>query len=481
MEKNLAGADRSRWTILFVMVLGTFMATLDSSIVNVALPSMADALHVTSESIAWVVSAYLIAISASILIFGKLGDQIGLTAVFQFGLVIFTAGSFLCSITDSFSMLIVARVVQAVGAAGTMANSQGIITHTFPDAERGRALGINGTFVALGALAGPPLGGLIISFASWQYMFWINVPIGIIAFILGMKVYPRRTEKRKAVIDIPGSLLFVLAIVPLFVALDQSITMGFANALIIGCLIASAVGFVLFYHVEKRSEKPLLPFFIFRNKWFTVSVFCAFLSFVAIFFPTIIQPFYLQELLGLSPGLAGLFLSIYPIAMAISAPLSGNLADRIGSEIITVIGLSITGLGLFLMSLLDAHPNFIAMGIIFGLSGLGNGMFQSPNTKMVMSSIDRKYFGTGGSVNALVRNVGMVVGITVATMILYGGMGARLGHVVNNYDPAQAGQNDAFLFGMRLAYIVAALVCALGVAVTVARMHSRRKEKREAQ
>ncbi len=480
MEKNLAELNRSRWTILFVLVLGVFMSTLDSSIVNVALPSMADSLHATSESIAWVVSSYLITVSAAILVFGKLGDLIGQTTVFQIGIVVFTVGSFLCSVSNSFIMLIIARVVQAIGSAGTMANSQGIVTRTFPENERGRALGINGTFVALGMLAGPPLGGLIVSVASWEYMFWINVPVGIVAFILGMRVYPRVKDRQKAKIDVPGALLFAMAIVPLFIALEQSITLGFGNWMIIGCLAASAAGFALFYMVEKRGKDPMLPLHIFKNKWFTVSILCAFLSFVSIFFPALVTPFYLQELLELSPGMAGLFLAISPLVLAFVAPLAGNLADRIGSELLTVVGLSLAAIGLAFTATLDAHPNLFVMGLFFALTGLGNALFQSPNTRMVMSTLDKKNLGIGGSVNALVRNMGLVAGATLSTMLLYGGMSSALGYTVSDYNPAQAGQNDAFLHGMRIAFIVAALICVLGAVITIMRMLARRKEKREA-
>ena len=474
MEKTLNGADRSRWTILFVVVLATFMATLDSSIVNVALPVMTDSMHVTTASISWVVSAYLIAISAAILVFGKLGDIFGQTKVFQFGLIIFTIGSFLCGVTYSFGWLILARVVQAIGAAGTMANSQGIITRTFPENERGRALGINGAFVALGSLVGPALGGFIISVASWEYLFWINVPIGIVVFLLGAKVYPKNERQEKVKIDVPGAMLFVVAIVPLFIALEQSVTLGFGYITVIACLAVSAVGFILFYQVERRGKTPLLPMDVFKNKWFTVSLFCAFISFIAISFSNIIMPFYLQDLLKMSPAFSGLFLSIFPLVLGITAPISGYLSDRIGSEFLTLLGLILTALGLFLVSTLDKNPSYVLMGVFIAMIGGGNGLFQSPNNSLVMSSLPKKDLGIGGSLNALVRNIGLVAGITFATMILYGGMSSRIGYTVNDYFE---GADDAFLYGMRIAFITAGLVCTLGAVVTAARLSSVKKLK----
>jgi EmrB/QacA subfamily drug resistance transporter len=466
--------DKSRWLILFAVVMSTFMATLDASIVNVALPVMADALQTTTASIARVVSVYLITIAATILIFGKLGDLFGQTKIFKIGIAVFTAGSLLCGITDSFGWLLAARVIQAVGAGGTMANSQGIITRTFSSSGRGRALGVNGAFVALGTLTGPPLGGLIVSIASWKYLFWINVPIGIIVFLIGLRVFPKPKKKpERKQLDIHGTLLFILGIVPLFIALQASVDVGFGNIWILLCIVVSAISFVMFYRVEKHADEPLLPLGIFKNKWFGVSLICAFLSFIAIFISTNILPFYLQHLLQLTPATAGLILAIFPLVLGAVSPVSGHLSDKIGSDFLTLLGLSVTSAGLFLMSTLSASPSFLVLGIFIAVMALGNGLFQAPNNSLVMSSLEEKNLGIGGSVNALVRNIGMVVGLSMAIMILYGGMSSRLGYAVNNYTPGA--DNEAFLFGMHLAYITAALVCAAGAVLTAWRMRGRHK------
>jgi MFS family permease len=178
MEK---AKDSSRWIILIIVIMATFMSTLDASIVNVALPKMAKALNVTTSNIQLVVTSYLIIIAGTVLIFGRLGDILGKTNVFKFGLGLFTLGSLLCGITNSFPLLIMSRVIQAIGAAGTMANSQGIVTEVFPANERGKALGLNGTAVALGSLVGPGLGGLIVGTYRWELIFLINIPIGLIS------------------------------------------------------------------------------------------------------------------------------------------------------------------------------------------------------------------------------------------------------------------------------------------------------------
>lgn len=475
METGNSIFYRKKWAILLITVLSTFMSTLDSSIVNVALPTMAEDLKVTTGEIAWVVSAYLIVVSVLILFFGRLGDLKGQAKIFRFGLLIFTAGSFLCGVTHSLPLLIGARVIQAVGAAGTMANSQGIITRTFPPEERGRALGINGAFVALGALVGPPLGSLIISFTSWEYLFWVNVPVGVVAMIANIKIFSDFQEKTvDETLDVPGTVLFTLGITPFFFALEYGQAAGYASPLILGAFAVSAAATAGFFLVERKAEMPLLDLRIFRNKWFSVSIFCAFTSFVAISCSNIILPFYLQNALKLSPGGAGLYLTIYPLILALTAPASGYLSDKVGSEILTLIGLFLTCAGLFLMAFLTDSPIRWVMGLYIGVMSLGNGLFQSPNNSLVMSMVPPEKLGVGGSVNALVRNMGMVVGIAVSTAILYSGMSAKIGHLVTGY---VEGRNDAFLFGMKLAYLTAAGVCLVGCAVTALRLRGRKKER----
>jgi EmrB/QacA subfamily drug resistance transporter len=283
MNSTNIRSNKNKWVILFTVLMVTFMATLDGSIVNVALPVMTNALNVTSSSIQLVVTSYLIIISATILVFGRLGDMIGKSKVFMFGIGLFTLGSLLCGITSSFSILVLSRVIQAIGAAGTMANSQGIITEVFPPNERGRALGINGTFVALGALLGPAVGGFILDVGKWEYIFLINVPIGIITLFFGFKLLPKATNTIKEKLAGLGAVLFIFAIVPLFVALGKGQEIGFTNPIILASFAVSVIAFIIFIMVEKRQENPLLQLELFKNKLFSLSIFCAFLSFIAIF------------------------------------------------------------------------------------------------------------------------------------------------------------------------------------------------------
>ena len=458
---------RNKWSVLIIVVLSTFMSTLDSSIVNVALPRMADSLGVTTASIQFVATSYLIVISGTVLIFGKLGDMFGKTTMFTLGVIVFTIGSLLCGLSHSYWFLIMARAIQAIGAAGTMANNQGIVTEVFPVQERGKALGLLGTAVALGSLVGPGLGGMIVGVLSWEYIFTINVPIGILAVIGAFCLLPKTKTKAKGRMDLYGALLFIVTIVSLFGALSEGLNLGFGHPLILTGFFLAAICFVIFLAVEKKRKDPMIQLDIFKNGLFSLSIFCGFISFVAMFCNNIILPFYLQDVMEFSPQKAGLIMMAYPLILMVVAPVSGHLSDKIGSEILTFIGLVFTSVGLFSMSFLNENSAVITMVSLIGIMSVGMGLFQSPNNSLIMSTVSRDKLGVAGSINALVRNVGMVCGIALATTLLYGMMSSRLGYRVTDYIP---GRNDAFLYGMKIVYITASAICMLGAVLTFFRL-----------
>jgi EmrB/QacA subfamily drug resistance transporter len=450
------------------------MSALDGSIVNVALPKMATALNVTTSSIQLVATSYLIVIAGTVLIFGRLGDMLGKVKMFKFGLGLFTFGSLLCGITSSFPILIIARVVQAIGAAGTMANNQGIITEVFPQNERGKALGFLGTSVALGSLVGPGLGGIIVGAASWEFIFLINVPIGIIALFYAIKLLPKGNKTAQGKMDVVGATLFMFSIVPLFGALDEGLNRGFTDPIILSSFAIAIISFIAFIYVEKKRENPLLQLQIFSNKLFSLSIFCAFITFVAIFCNNIILPFYLQDVMSYTPEHTGLILMVYPLLLTVAAPVSGALSDKIGSEILTFIGLILISLGLILMSTLNVSSTLLIMIIFIGIMSIGMGLFQSPNNSLIMSTVPKDKLGIAGSVNALVRNLGMVCGIALATTLLYSMMSSKIGYRVTDY---VTGRNDAFIYGMKIVYITAGIISLVGAALTFLRLNRKKSEE----
>jgi EmrB/QacA subfamily drug resistance transporter len=462
---------KSKWAILIIVITATFMSALDGSIVNVALPEMARALHVETSNIQLVAIAYLIMITGTVLIFGRLGDIYGKTKMFRFGLGLFTFGSLLCGLTESFCLLLAATVNQAAGAAATMANSQGIIAETFPVSERGRALGFSGTAVALGSLVGPGLGGLIVGAWNWQYIFLINVPVGIAAMFAASKLLAGGHKSARGKLDGAGAVLIMLAIVPLFMAVSEGLNYGYSDPLILTGFAVSAISLAVFVHLERKTEDPLIQLQIFGNKLFSLSIFCGFITFIAIFCSNIILPFYLQDVLGYPPQSAGLIMMIYPIILTVAAPASGHLSDKIGSELLTFIGLLLISLGLYFMSTLNEHSSLPIMLLFIAAMSLGMGLFQSPNIALIMSAVSRDKLGVAGSINALVRNMGMVCGISLATTLLYRMMSHKLGYRVTDF---VAGNNDAFIYGMRIVYVTAAAICFAGALLTLVRLVKRK-------
>lgn len=471
----LQGDERMKkeWAILLVVLPMTFMTTLDSSIVNVALPTMAKELGTTMAGIEWVVTSYLITICAFILLFGRFGDIIGKSRVFRMGIAIFTIGSLLCGLSNTLIMLIISRIVQAVGAAAAMATNQGIITETFPASERGKALGMTGTAVALGTMVGPTLGGLIVSVAPWEYIFLINIPIGILVYIGVLKTLRFRKEKENVPFDLKGTILFMISIVVLFCSINFAQSMGFTNPIIVISFLISLILLFIFIKIEGKIDNPMLDIHIFKNKLFSLSIFCGFTSFISIGAMNIILPFYLQDVLKLTPSVAGLMMTVSPIVLAIVAPVSGYLSDKLGSEKISAIGLSIMTLGLFSLSIFKESTSLFLVAILIGSVSLGSGMFQSPNNSLIMSTVDKSKLGIAGSINGLIRNLGITTGIAFSTSLLYSIMSSKMGYRVSGYVEGRA---DVFIYAMRFVFIGIGVTCLIGAVLTLLRVLRRKTQ-----
>jgi EmrB/QacA subfamily drug resistance transporter len=455
-----------RWRILPLVMLAPFMGSLDGSIVNVALPSIAKGLGSGMDGVQWAVSSYLIAISALVLAFGKVADILGKTRVFRLGFLVFGAGSLLCACAWSLGALVAARVFQAIGASMFMSSNQGIVASVFPHEERGRALGFLGTTVAIGTMIGPPLGGLMVQLLGWQSLFLINVPVSVFAFVAGSRLPRDDKGGSLAGFDLAGTLLFSLFIASLFFYLLTGQGRGWLSPIELSAVAIAALSLVLFLGRERRAKDPMIDLGIFRSPIFSVSIVCALLVFCASFCVNIVQPFYLQDILGLSPAMAGLVLLASSVANGVVAPLGGYLADKYGAERLTILGLCFELSALILMSFQGASASPLSVAAGLALFGLGQGIFASPNTKLVMMHAPQDRLGIAGSVNTLARNMGMVSGIAFAVSVLYGVMSARLGRPVSSFS---ADQGEAFIAGMRAAFLSAGLFVLAAIALTGAR------------
>jgi EmrB/QacA subfamily drug resistance transporter len=418
MLQNIKNTPNYRWFVLATVSVGTFMATLDSSIVNVALPTISGQLHSDLSTLQWVVTSYLLTISSLLPVFGRTADIFGRKKVYSLGFLIFTLGSILCGLAQNIWFLVATRILQAIGAAMLMSNSAAIITAIFPREERGRALGLTGTVVALGSLTGPAVGGLLIGFLSWRAIFYINLPIGIIGFLAARLILPNdNLQKGKESFDFAGALTFTLGMISLLLGVNNGVDWGWASFPVLFSIILGVILLTGFVITERKVKHPMIDLSLFSNRPFLVGNLSGWLSFVAMFANTMLLPFYLQHILNYSSSQVGLMMTFFPVTMAIVAPLSGHASDKFGPIALTTGGLAIVALGLFYFSLLTPSAHFyqiIPGGI---LTGLGAGMFQSPNNSSVMSSVIPQKLGIAGGINSLVRNLGMVTGIALSVSL----------------------------------------------------------------
>ncbi len=425
MFEDVKTSPNFRWYVLATVSLGTFMSTLDGSIVNVALPTISGQFRVELSALQWTVTAYLLAITSLLPIFGRLADMLGRKNIYLLGFVVFTLGSALCGLSNGIWTLVATRVVQAVGAAMLMANGAAIVVSTFPVQERGRALGMTGTVVALGSMTGPALGGLLIGLAGWRSIFYINLPIGIFAYLVARSILPSdRLEGEKESFDFSGAVFFALGMVSLILAISNGASLGWSNPAILAGLLSAFALLVLLISNERRVLHPMIDLTLFHNRVFIIGNLCGWLSFAAMFANNILLPFYLQHVLDCSPTQVGLLLTAFPVAMAISAPISGRVSDEYGPLWLTFGGLLITALGLFYFSTLSSTAAMLRVVPGSLLMGMGAGMFQSPNNSSVLSSVPPRKLGLAGGISALVRNMGMIIGIawSVSLFEFWGGV-----------------------------------------------------------
>lgn len=402
----------TKWLVLLAVGVGTFMSALDGSVVNTILPVVKEYFRTDVATIEWVVTAYLLVVSALLLSVGRLGDLHGNKMTYVTGFAIFVIGSALCGLSPSPTYLIASRGLQAIGAAMLFANSPAILTKNFPASQRGQALGLQGTMTYLGLTTGPFLGGWLTDHFSWHSVFFINVPIGLLAIWLSLTVIPREAPaEQREHFDLIGAFTFAAGLIALLFALDQGHNLGWTSPLILGSIAASLLILGLFVWIELHVTSPMLELSLFKRRIFAVSTISPILNYVCVYSVLFLMPFYLIQGRGLPASQAGLILTAQPIVMAVSAPISGSLSDRVGSRLPTSLGMLIFACGLFLLGHLTTESpfNLIVLGLAIG--GLGTGLFVAPNNSALMGSAPRDKQGIAAGVLALARNVGMALGV----------------------------------------------------------------------
>ncbi len=455
-----------KWRAMFVVSVGVFMATLDGSIVNIALPTLTRYFNTDIATIEWVILSYLLTITALLLTLGRLSDMYGKKPVFAAGLAIFTIGSALCSFSASELQLIAFRMVQGVGAAMIMANGPAIITGAFPHTERGRALGLIGTVVSIGSMAGPVLGGFLIDWAGWQSIFYINIPVGIFGTAYTLKGLRNDEIHPGQKFDILGSVFMFISVTSLMLGITEGQELGWDSFIIIGLFILFAVFLMMFIRVEAGANEPMVDLSLFRNMAYSASNVSSFLSFMAMFTVILLTPFYMVDILGFSTKEVGLALISVPVVMALVSPLSGWIYDKTKSSLPGSLGIALSCLALYLMGNLGSDSGFPDIVLLLAMIGVGMGLFQSPNNSIIMGSVPKNRLGIASGLLAMVRNLGMVTGTAIS--------GAVFNSVLHSQQAAGAAYETAFLAGFHYAFLVSAIICAAGVLTSLVRVEKKK-------
>ncbi|EIQ92184.1 major Facilitator Superfamily protein, partial [Yersinia pestis PY-03] len=375
-----------RYAAILVIALGIMMAVLDGTIANVALPTIARDLNTSPATSIWVVNAYQLAITISLLSMASLGDIIGYRRVYQAGLLIFSVTSLFCALSDSLWTLTFARVLQGFGAAALMSVNTALIRIIYPRAQLGRGIGINTLIVAVSSAAGPSIAAAVLSVASWQWLFALNVPIGLLAWCLGIKFLPANNTKSNGNrFDITSCVLNALTFGLLITAIS-----GFSQGQSPAVIAAQVVALLLigFFFVRRQLTQsfPLLPVDLLRIPIFALSIGTSIFSFAAQMLAMVSLPFFLQTVLGRDEVATGLLLTPWPLATMVIAPIAGRLVERYHAGLLGGIGLAVFASGLFLLAVLPANPSDVDIIWRMILCGAGFGLFQTPNNHTIISA-----------------------------------------------------------------------------------------------
>jgi EmrB/QacA subfamily drug resistance transporter len=418
--------DPHRWWTLGAVCVATFMLLLDVTIVNVALPDIQKDLGSSFEDLQWVVDAYALTLAAFLLTAGSLADRLGRRRIFVAGLAIFSLASLLCGLSQSPTALNLARALQGVGGAAMFATSLALLADAFTGRERGTALGIWGATTGASVAVGPLVGGVLVEHVSWQSIFYVNLPIGLAAIAVTLRMVRESKDPHPAPIDVAGLVTFSAALFALVFALVRGNGEGWGSGLIVGLLVGAAVLLVAFVAVERRLEHPMLDLTLFRKPTFVGVSVAAFALSASMFAMFLYLTLFMQNILGYGPLDAGLRFLPTTILSFFAAALSGNLTERVPVRYLLSIGLGCVGIGLILMSGLDKDSGWTALLPGFLLGGLGVGLTNPAIASTAVGVVEPRRAGMASGVNSTFRQVGIATGIAGLGAIFQGTITHRI-------------------------------------------------------
>ena len=460
MRAKIFAEENRRWWTLGALCFALFMIMLDNTVVNVALPAIQSDLGISVSELEWTVAAYALTFASLLLTGGKLGDLLGRRLIFVIGLIVFTTSSLFCGLSSTGTELISARAVQGIGAALMMPATLSIISATFHARERGMAIGIWAGVSAMALAIGPLLGGVITEHISWNWIFYVNVPIGVLAVIAAIVVVPEsRDTSREQRLDLPGLVTSAVGLFALVYALIEAHSYGWTSARILGLFAIAVVALAAFVLLEMHQRVPMLDLSLFRNGTFAGANLVAILVTLAMFGIFVFFPIYMQTFRGWSPIQAGAALLPWTVMVVIFAPIAGKLSDRVGSRWLMAGGMTVVAICCLLLSTVTLHSSFWHMLPAFILGGLGMSFVMTPMSAAAMGAAPVDKAGVASGVLNTFRQVGVALGIGI------------MGAIISNRAAAAAADGasppQAFVHGLTFGMRVSAVIC-FGAAIAAA-------------
>lgn len=469
MEK--AGHSGSyKWIAMSVVAMGTLMSTLDMGAVRIVLPHLEDVFQTSPDTVVWVWLIWLLVGSGLMLSLGRAGDAFGRKKVYTLGLAIFSLGLGLSSLAQNLIQLIMFRLVQAVGAAMTIATGNAIITTSFPAKERGRALGIMGAVVGLGLLGGPVLGGFFLDLLGWRSIFYLRLPFGIISVAMAWALLKEQpSPKWEGKFDLLGAATLFLALTCLILAVNRGQSLGWFSPWVLSLGVVGALLLFFFLVVERRAAQPILDLRLFRNRLFSVASISHVFLYVSTVAASFLMPFYLIQGLGFNASKAGLLLVTIPAISLVVSPLSGRLSDKLGTLFLCASGLTLVSVGLFLLRGLGANASIADIVSYLVILGVGVGLFASPNTSAIMGSVPSESLGTASAMVGTLRQLGMSVGLAIAGSVFAASQFSHATQLTSQRLLQDIVERLSTVSGFQDAIFVALLIAVTGLLVSVLR------------
>jgi len=461
--RNRAPADSAnRWVVFTVVAAGVFMATVDSSMVNIALPTIMADFNSPLKDTEWVVLVYLLTITSSLLIWGSLSDRLGRYRIYPAGMTVFALGSLACAQAPQLACLTAARFFQAVGAAMMMSTGPAIIKENFPGRRLGRTLGLISVATSLGLMSGPLAGGLIMEFFSWRAIFMVTVPIGLGFALLGAMVIPRRRAEGPArQFSWRSAFIWVAMLVFLSLAITHAAAPDWSRSRLGALFAAFAFLLTVFIVSEKTTAAPFLPHLMLRRRYFAAALACATLSFLVLFTVLIMTPFFLDRVLALPKAKIGLVMMVIPLAVLVVAPTAGRLSENVKARTLTTAGLALSACGAFWLAALTPEASPAGICAKLALLGGGQALFLPPNSASVLKRMEAGHAGKAAALLATARNFGMLLGIGLAGLVFTQSFAASTGGLdMKDFSPEHTG---AFMRALRHTFRVAGAIGCVGV------------------